>query len=123
MSAVDHLRRAREEMAAYRQASPCGLCREDADAVIDMLDKDIDFETLMREYIARHPRAAEVPARSAEVGRARDEVSRRLGGGGPAAAREPVIGSLARTARTWREDLSGLVPRPFGIRPEPRRER
>jgi len=88
-----------------------------------MLDKDIDFETLMREYVARHPRAAEVPARSAEVGRARDEVSRRLGGGGPAAAREPVIGSLARTARAWREDLSGLVPRPFGNRPEPRRER
>ncbi|MGH8980208.1 MAG: hypothetical protein ACRDWE_04195 [Acidimicrobiales bacterium] len=88
--------------------------------MIDLLDKDIEFEGLMRQYVAvgmQHPKAAQVGERSRQIGGARDEVKKRLGIGG----RES--GAAVGIARSWREDLGGLVPHPLGILSPPQRRR
>ncbi|MBF6555550.1 MAG: hypothetical protein IVW52_05160 [Acidimicrobiales bacterium] len=133
MSAIDHLRRIREEAEAYRAESLCGTCREDGLAVRDWAERSAEFETLMREYVAaglRHPHAGEVSTRSRQVAEARDEVARRLGGApgpAPARGRDGLLlyrpGDAAGVARSWRQELSGVVPRPFGILPGPARRR
>lgn len=127
MNGTDHLRAARAAMQAYREESPCGFCREDADAVIDMLDKDIEFETLAGEIVRReaaHPKATLVPERARQLASARDEAARRLGAAPARPAERPrIVGSLVGIAQRWRGDLGEMVPRPFGVRPEARRNR
>lgn len=124
MSGTDHLKRALEAIEAYKAEAVCGTCRSDADAMIDMLAKDIEFETLMRQYVASgmgHPRAAEVPERSRQIGEARDEVARRMGIAPPESPRaaEPPRGLV----RGMGQDFLGMLPRPRELLSTPKRGR
>lgn len=121
MSGTEHLRAALEAIRAYRDQAVCGTCRSDADAMMDMLSKDIEFETLMQQYVATgmsHPKAAEIPERSRQIGEARDEVARRLGVSEPPAPPPP-----RGIVHGWGRDLLGMVPRPRDILSVPKRGR
>lgn len=124
MSGTDHLRVALEEIRAYREQAVCGTCRGDAEAMIDMLAKDIEFETLMRQYVASgmsHPKAAEVPERSKQIGEARDEVARRVGVAAPEAPRPAP--APRGFVRGMGQDLLGMLPRPRDLLTVPKRGR
>lgn len=120
---------ARSALETLRDHSVCGHCRTDYETMIDALDKDGDFERLMREYVASehtHPKAAALPERAREIGAARDEVLRRLGRApaAPAPAPEPGtrdgvvryrIGDAQGLVRSWREGISSARPRPLAF--------
>jgi hypothetical protein len=92
--------------------------------MIDMLAKDIEFETLMRQYVASgmsHPKAAEVPERAKQIGEARDEVARRMGIAPP---EPPGPAPPARgLVRGMGQDLLGMFPRPRDLLAVPKRGR
>ena len=144
MTALDRLNRIREEAEAYRRESLCATCRDDGAAIVDWAERSAELEPLMVEYVAaldRHPRAREVPDRARQVTETRDEVLRRLGQGLPASVpqvpasagapsaprRDGLLlyrpGDAVGVARSWRQEFSGMVPRPFGVLPGPRRGR
>ena len=144
MTALDRLNRIREEAEAYRKESLCATCRDDGAAIMDWAERSAELEPLMVKYVAaldRHPMAREVPDRARQVTETRDEVLRRLGQGPPANVPQVYTSENSRPApkrdglflyrpgdargvvRTWRDELSGIVPRPFGILPGPKRGR
>jgi hypothetical protein len=127
VTGLDDLQAARAAMVRYRDGSLCGSCKEDAEVIIDTLDKSIDFEGLMREYVAKgasHPRAALLPERRRQIAEARDEVAHRLGHeqGRPTLLQHRP-GEAIDTVRSWRTELGGMIPRPLGLLAPPSRPR
>lgn len=83
---------AKRALGELRDSAVCGHCRNDYETMIDALDADGEFETLMREYVKiheghireSHPKAADLRERAGEIREARDEVAKRLSQGQPA---------------------------------------
>jgi len=121
---------ARRALQSLHDRSVCGHCRTDYETMMQALERDGEFEILMREYVAadhRHPMAAELPERARSITAARDEVLHRLGREPaepvpPASpARAEQGGGLVRfrpgdargVVRSWRDGLGTVIPRPF----------
>lgn len=145
MSTEEQRRIARDALVVLREGSACGHCRQDYDTMVQALDKDGEFEALMREYVEierRHPEAPHLRERADQIGAARDEVARRLGRLPPHAdhvaphapaprANVPALpantpgvperglGFRPRAARDavryWREEITSAFPRPFDL--------
>ncbi len=100
----------------------------DYDSAIDMVRKNDEMESLVREMVEverRHPKAALLPERAAQVAAARDEAARRLGRltgaepARPAVGPGPLLrfrpGEIRETARAGRADIGRAVPRPLAL--------
>lgn len=126
-------------LEARKARSLCGSCKKDYDVMIDALKHDDELEAMVREMVAaekRHPDAALLPERAAQIAAARDEAARRLGRpptSAPAPAPSPARpdgrllrfhpGELRETARAWRTDIGRVIPRPLGLLSNERRRR
>lgn len=120
MSEDDPRKQAITALTHLRESATCGTCRKDYDVMIDALERDGEFEGIMREYVAisrRHQDAGALLERTAGITGARNEAERllqKLKG-----KREPAPGFL----RSMRNDVASVVPRPLGLLSPNRRRR
>lgn len=114
MEGEDARRQAAEALARLRDNAVCGTCRADYTVMIDALQRDGEFEELMREYVAigrRHQEAGALASRADGITGARDEAAKmlsRLKG-------ERKKPSTPGFVRAIRNDMVSAIPRPFGL--------
>jgi len=122
VSAADPRAVARSALEQLRDHAVCGMCRKDYETMIDALARDGEFEDLMRRIVERereHPEASHLEERAGQIAAARDEAHERLFGPGPRTPAGRTAGGVG-VIRSWIRETRSVVPRPLGIRRDPK---